>query len=143
MNKSITQYTTHRLVRSEHLNHHGTLFAGYGAQWFVESGFVAASKMLPAKNLICVEIDTLSFKRPVNSGEVICFNSRIIYAGKTSIVAYTKISSDDCSNNIVDGYAVFVHVDENTKPFQHNIELEVSCDEDKLLIEKYKLKKNK
>jgi hypothetical protein len=29
-----------RLVKSEDLNHHGTLFAGRTAEWFVESGFL-------------------------------------------------------------------------------------------------------
>jgi len=29
---------TMRLVKSEDLNHHGTLFAGRTAEWFVESG---------------------------------------------------------------------------------------------------------
>ena len=143
MKKEIKQYTTHRLVRSEHLNHHGTLFAGYGAQWFVESGYVAATKMLPPKNLVCAEIDTLSFKKSVKCGDVVCYNSRVIYAGKTSIVAYIKVSSGDCENTIVDGYAVFVHVDENTKPTPHGVELVSSCAEDKQLMENYKLKKNK
>ena len=31
---------TMRLVKSEDLNHHGTLFAGRTAEWFVESGFI-------------------------------------------------------------------------------------------------------
>ncbi len=31
------------LVKSEDLNHHGTLFAGRSAEWLVESGFVAAA----------------------------------------------------------------------------------------------------
>lgn len=145
MIKKIKQYVTHRLVRSEHLNHHGTLFAGFGAQWFVESGFIAASKLLPAENLICVQLDNLHFQRPVKIGEVVCFNSRIVYAGKTSLVAYIKsnvdINEDECSGSIVDGFATFVHVDENTKSKPHNIELEASCEEDEMLIEKYKLKK--
>ena len=143
MEKKIKQYTTHRLVRSEHLNHHGTLFAGYGAQWFVESGYVAATKMLPPKNLVCAEIDTLNFKKSVKVGDVVCFNSRVVYAGKSSIVAYVKVSSGDCEDVIVDGFAVFVHVDENTKSLPHNIELIYDCDEsyDKFLT--YIIKKGK
>ena len=34
---------TSRLVKSEDLNHHGTLFAGRTAEWFVEAGFVSAA----------------------------------------------------------------------------------------------------
>ena len=29
---------TNRFVKGEDLNHHGTLFAGRAAEWFVESG---------------------------------------------------------------------------------------------------------
>ena len=34
---------TCRLIKSEDLNHHGTLFAGRCAEWFVESGFIAVA----------------------------------------------------------------------------------------------------
>ena len=52
----IRSYDTHRLVKSEDLNHHGTLFAGRSAEWFVEAGFVAASSLLNPKYLICLKI---------------------------------------------------------------------------------------
>jgi len=42
-----------RLVKSEDLNHHGTLFAGRSAEWFVEAGFIAAASVLPPKNIVC------------------------------------------------------------------------------------------
>jgi acyl-CoA hydrolase len=31
------------LLKGEDQNNHGTIFAGQGAKWFVESGFVAAA----------------------------------------------------------------------------------------------------
>ena len=44
---------TSRLVKSEDLNHHGTLFAGRTAEWFVESGFIAATSLLnPQKHCL-------------------------------------------------------------------------------------------
>ena len=39
--------TIYHLVKSEDLNHHGTLFAGRGAEWLVEAGFIAAANLLP------------------------------------------------------------------------------------------------
>ena len=35
-------YKTYHLVKGEDLNHHGRLYAGRNAEWFVESGFIAA-----------------------------------------------------------------------------------------------------
>ncbi|MEL7655970.1 MAG: acyl-CoA thioesterase, partial [Bacillota bacterium] len=36
-------YQISHLVKSEDLNHHGTLFAGRSAEWLVEAAFVAAA----------------------------------------------------------------------------------------------------
>ena len=138
MKRPITQYTTHHLIKSEDLNHHGTLYAGRGAEWFVESGFIAAANLVNPKEIICVKIDSLHFQKPVRLGEVICFNSRIVYAGKSSLIAYIKArgkeDDNECSAILVDGFAIFVHVDENTKAKPHNIELEVSSQEDREII---------
>ncbi|MFB3926434.1 MAG: acyl-CoA thioesterase, partial [Syntrophales bacterium] len=38
-------YIIHRQVKGQDLNHHGTLFAGRGAEWFVEAGLIAAASM--------------------------------------------------------------------------------------------------
>jgi acyl-CoA hydrolase len=140
MKRKITQYTTHHLIKSEDLNHHGTLFAGRGAEWFVESGFIAAANLINPKELICVKIDSLHFQKPVRLGEVVCFNSRIVHAGKSSLIAYVKANGknaqDQCSNVLVDGFATFVHVDENTRSKPHNIEMEPSSEEDLMILEK-------
>ena len=136
MKSLIKQYTTYRLIKSEDLNHHGTLFAGRGAEWFVESGFVAASHLLPPQNLICVRIHELNFQQPVRLGEGVCFNSRIVYAGKSSLIAYISVKKNKCDDIIVDGFATFVHVDANTNSMPHGIELEPDNEEDIALMGK-------
>ena len=40
-----TSFIQH-LVKSEDLNHHRTLYAGRTAEWFVETGFVAAANLV-------------------------------------------------------------------------------------------------
>jgi acyl-CoA hydrolase len=118
------EHISKRLVRGEHLNHHGTLFAGIGAQWFVESGYIAAVDVLPAENMVCAKIDSLNFKKPVRAGQIICFHSSVASVGVTSIKTYTKVTVGSCDDILVDGYSVFVHVDRDTKPVPHGIELE-------------------
>ena len=44
--------TIHHLVKGEDLNHHRTLYAGRGAEWLVEAGFIAASNLIP-RNMSC------------------------------------------------------------------------------------------
>ena len=135
MKRSIKQFTTYRLVKSEDLNHHGTLFAGRGAEWFVESGFIAASHMLPPSSLICVKIHGLSFLQPVRLGETVCYTSCIVHARRSSLTAYTKVAKGSCSDIVVEGFATFVHVDENTRACPHGIELEAITEEEKHLME--------
>lgn len=65
--------TIHHLVKGEDLNHHQTLFAGRGAEWLVEAGFIAAADLLPPEYVLCFKIHGMTFQRPVNPGEVIRF----------------------------------------------------------------------
>jgi acyl-CoA hydrolase len=135
----VKTFLTHRLIKSEDLNHHGTLFAGRSAEWFVESGFIAASSLVDAKNVICVKIHGMHFSQPVRIGQTVCFKSKIVYAGRTSLIAYvevTKLNSTEIK--LVDGFLSFVHVDQNTKPTPHGIEVNPVTWEDIQLQEQAK-----
>jgi acyl-CoA hydrolase len=136
----VKSFSTYRLIKSEDLNHHGTLFAGRTAEWFVESGFIAASSLVDAKSVICLKIHGMHFSHPVRIGQTICFKSKIIYAGRTSLIAYvevTKINSTEIK--LVDGFLTFVHVDPNTKPLAHGLEITPITWEDMQLQEQAKL----
>ncbi|MHC1703090.1 MAG: acyl-CoA thioesterase [Tenuifilaceae bacterium] len=127
----IKEYPTHRLVKSEDLNHHGTLYAGRSAEWFVESGFVAASSLINPQHIICLKIHGMYFSSPVRPGECICYTSKIVYTGKSSLTAYVKVarvSNPDLI--IVDGFITFVHVDENTKPCPHGVKIEPETEDE-------------
>jgi len=133
-------FSTYRLVKSEDLNHHGTLYAGRSAEWFVESGFVAASSLLPAKNIICLKIHGMSFLHPVRPGQTICFESRVVFTGKSSLRVYTKVYLGNQPEVLyVEGFITFIHVDENTKPKPHGLEIVPETEEE---IRLYELAKN-
>lgn len=126
---------TMRLVKSEDLNHHGTLFAGRTAEWFVESGFIAATTLLNPQNVVCLKIHGMFFTSPAKSGEVLKFSSKIVFTGKTSLTAYVHVNKQGVEKPLVDGFVTFIHVDENTRPFAHLIEIEPVTEEDKRLYE--------
>ena len=115
-----------RLVKSEDLNHHGTLFAGRAAQWFVEAGFIAAAAMTAPANIVCANVHGMVFRRPVKNGSIIRFESRVVLAGKTSLVAYVKVSEGN--EFLVDGFLTFVHVDEKGRPTPHGVRIEFGAD---------------
>jgi len=134
-------YTT-RLVKSEDLNHHGTLFAGRTAEWFVEAGFISA-KLVDPQNIVCLKIHGMHFTKPVAAGEIIRFESKIVYAGKSSLFSYIQVFKEGIEVPLVSGFITFIHVDENTKPASHYIEIEPHTAEDLALYEEAKLLKNK
>lgn len=134
---------TTRLVKSEDLNHHGTLFAGRTAEWFVEAGFISAAMIINPKEIVCLKIHGMYFTKPVRPGQILKFSSKVVYSGKSSLVSYIHVVNDDSEVPYVSGFITFICVDEETKPKAHNIEILPITDEDIMLCEKAKnLKKN-
>jgi len=126
---------TMRLVKSEDLNHHGTLFAGRTAEWFVESGFIAAASMLNPQNVVCLKIHGMFFTKPAVSGDVLKFSSKVVFAGKTSLTSYVHVEKNGAAKPLVDGFVTFIHVDDETRPSPHFLEINPLTGEDKDLYE--------
>lgn len=129
--------TTTRLVKSEDLNHHGTLFAGRTAEWFVESGFIAAALLVDPKSVVCLKIHGMYFTKPVKPGEIIKFNSKIVYSGNSSLVAHIAVSKKG-GDPFVSGFITFIHVDEQTHASKHFVEITPVTEEDRRLYEEAK-----
>lgn len=114
--------TIHHLVKGEDLNHHQTLFAGRGAEWLVEAGFIAAADLLPPQFILCLKIHGMLFRRPVKPGEVVRFDSRIVLTGRSRLIAYVR--AEVKGELTVDGFITFVYVDEEGKPRPHGLTIE-------------------
>jgi len=128
--------TSNHLVKSEDLNHHGTLYAGRTAEWFVEAGFIAVARIKEPRNIVCLKIHGMTFSRPVKCGEIVTFTSKVIHAGRTSFVTYVNVSTNN--GQVVDGFITFIHVNDDSKPVPHGITIEPVTDEDRSLQEKAK-----
>lgn len=122
--------TTRHLVKGEDLNHHGTLYAGRGVEWMVEAGFIAASVATGNENIVCMRINSLLFRKPVPKGQLVSYESKIVYAGRTSLTAYVKVLNSNSGEFIVDGFFTYVHVCEDGKPTPHNIVIEPEGEEE-------------
>lgn len=119
-----------RLVKSEDLNHHSTLFAGRCSEWFVEAGFIAVASVLPANNIVCLKIHGLTFTRPIGSGDIASFTSKIVHTGKSSLKVYVSLKNRGEEDPLVDGFITFVYVNEKGKAIPHGISLELTDPED-------------
>ena len=127
-------FTTHRLVKNEDLNHHGTLYAGRSAEWFVEAGFIAAAGLTRPENVVCLKIHGMTFSRPVQAGEIVEFDSRIILAGRSSLHAHVRMLA--MGEFVMEGFITFVHVDHDGRAQPHGISIEPASAEDQALQER-------
>lgn len=120
--------TIHHLVKGEDLNHHHSLYAGRGAEWMVESGFIAAADLLPPQYVLCLKIHGMTFQRPVRPGEVIRFESKIVFTGRSRLIAYVRATTKE--ELTVDGFLTFVYVDDHGKSRPHGITIEAETPEE-------------
>lgn len=121
-------YTSYHLVKSEDLNHHGSLYAGRTAEWFVESGFISAASLTHPQNVVCMQIHGMKFTSPIHCGELVCIQSKIVFAGRTRLISFIRIKAHDTL--VVEGFITFVHVDLDGKPLPHGIVITPVSEED-------------
>lgn len=125
------KYGTSHLVAGADLNHHGTLFAARAAAWFVEAAFVAASCTYGTNEIVCLNIQNMSFKRPVKPGTILNFEARVVLAGKTSFIVAVSAADAFSGEKAIDGMLTFVTVDDQTgKKVEHHIVLDEPEDEE-------------
>lgn len=130
------EYNISHLVKSEDLNHHGTLFAGRSAEWLVEAAFVAAAaEHGRPQDVLCVNIHGFVFKKPVAKGSILTLKSRVARVGSTSIVVYVKAVSEIEKTQHVDGFLTFVCLEPDTKKKRiHDVVLDETDNEEELNI---------
>lgn len=131
------EFVCTRLVKSEDLNHHGTLFAGRMAEWFVEGCFIAAATLQGnPENIVCVKLHGLKFSKPAKKGQIIKLTTKVVKVGTSSLTVYGKVTGVNDEIIGVDGFITFVCVDENGKKMSHHITVpEPTTEEDKKLLE--------
>ncbi len=115
---------TVHMVRSEDTNPHGTLFAGQTAKWLVEAGQITAARLVgKPQDIVCICINTIVFKKPINNGDIIEIRSRVAYLGKTSITVSSKVFRKNDEAHLISFMATFVTIDKANKPYVHGLQL--------------------
>lgn len=125
------KYESIHLIKGEDLNHHGTLFAARAASWFVEAGFSAAAcEHGNTSEIVCRNLHSMSFCKPIEKGAVVRFCSRIVQAGRTSMLVYVWVEDAMSGELAVEGCITFVTVEEESRrKLAHNITLDEPEDE--------------
>jgi acyl-CoA hydrolase len=123
--KEIREILISRIIKSEDLNHHGTLFAGRMAEWLVEACLISAIDLLrKPEDIVCARIHGMNFLKSSTSGDIIEIRSRIAHLGEKSLTADARIfvtGRDETPS--VTGMVTFVTVDKNGVPYAHGMTL--------------------
>jgi len=136
------KFETSKLIRSEDMNHHETLFAGRMIGWMVEAAFIGASHLYgkygEADHLVSIEAQSIKFLGPAFNGDIVKYVAIGIKAGRTSLVMHVKALRNNTDHKIAEGFVSFVTIDGNKMKIPHNIILgEPTTEEEKELVEKY------
>lgn len=127
-------YETLHLVKSEDLNHHGTLFAARGAAWLIEAGYTTATcEHGDTEEVVLRGLQNVSYSKPVKNGAIVRFTGRVVLTGTTSLVVAITARDAKTDELAIEGYATFVTIDKDTaqkKP--HKVVLDESVDEEEL-----------
>lgn len=124
MDKPFLESSTLHLIKPEDLNHHGTLFAGQMAKWLIEAGLITAARLVGnPEDIVCVRVNSLIFKKPLNNGDLVEIKSRIAQLGNTSITVYSEVWRKYDNVPVVSNMATYVTVDKQNKPYKHGFKL--------------------
>lgn len=128
------EYEALHLVKSEDLNHHGTLFAARGVAWMIEAGFTtAACEHGNTDEVVLRNINNVSYSKPVQKGSIVKFTSRVVYAGSTSLVVCVMGKNALTDEVAIEGYLTFVTIDAaGAGKKEHGILLDETTDEEEL-----------
>jgi acyl-CoA hydrolase len=127
--------TLRHIVMGQDLNHHGTLYAGRCVEWMVEAGLIAACDATKRNHIVCVHINDLSFRTPVQKGDQVEYTSTLCYVGRSSLVVYVRVESVMSTSFVVDGFFTYVNVTEDGQPLPHGLVLETTSERDQELME--------
>lgn len=112
---------TAHMVLGRDLNHHDTLFAGQGASYLIECGFLAAQGFLDTTDIVFLGLDGFRFWRPVRKGETFALESTLVAAGRTSVAVHVLLTVRD--EAAAEAFATFVRVDGGGNATAHGLSL--------------------
>lgn len=114
---------TRHMIRPEHMNHHGCLYAGTLSEWMTEAALIAVSGALHSTaGMVLAAAKELRISRSMYVGTVLELNYDIFHVGITSITI--RVSGQDflSRESYCSGDFVFVTVDESGHKRPHGLQ---------------------
>ena len=125
------RYRSSHMVRMEHLNHHGNLYAGQGIEWMIETSFiVVCTEYGDPQGLLYKNTHKFDFYKSVEPGDIITYEGLIVRTGRTSLTLRVGLYNEKTGVLHAEGFTTFVSVNEDGKAVPHGIVLDEAADEE-------------
>ena len=128
------RYKSSRMIRMEHLNHHGNLYAGQCIEWMIENSFIVVNcEYGDPQGLLYKNTHKFDFYKSVNPGDIVYYEGLIVRTGRTSITIRVGLYDEKTGVLHAEGFTTFVSVDPETgSPVPHGIVLDEPADEEEV-----------
>lgn len=113
---------TRYLIRPEHMNHHGCLYAGILSEWLTEAALIEAAGALGSTaGVVLAATKEIAIKRSMYTGTVLELSAKMTEIGTTSIKIHVDGSDFLTHTHYCGADFVFVTVDEQGKKRPHGL----------------------
>ena len=107
------------LMTPEMANFSGRVHGGHILKLLDQVAFACAARY--CKNyVVTISLDQVTFKAPINVGDLVSFRAHVNYVGKTSMEVGVKVIAEDLhtkeKRHTNSGYFIMVAVDDDGKP---------------------------
>ncbi len=90
-----SEFHSRKVVMPEQINPNGTLFGGVLMSWVDKLAFMTAQRHSENNHVVTVNIEQLSFKKPIRMGDHVLLHSRLMRVGKSSMDIQVIVERED------------------------------------------------
>ncbi|MDP3562486.1 MAG: acyl-CoA thioesterase [Legionellaceae bacterium] len=127
MNKPHGELVIQTLAMPCTTNPNGDIFGGWLVSQMDLAGGVLAKRITQGR-VVTVAIDSMSFKKPVHVGNLVCCYASLVSSGNTSVTIDIEVWTETLTTQeekikVTEGRFIFVAIDEhrNPRPFVKSI----------------------
>lgn len=103
----------------EHANPAGSVHGGLIMKMMDEAGAIAAMRHAQ-RRVVTIAVDSMTFKSPVEVGQLVTMDATVTYVGKTSLEVSVRVMAEDPVAGTVthtnSAFLVYVALDEHQRP---------------------------
>lgn len=115
----VSQSTLHQYMMPEHANPGGSVHGGLIMKMVDEAGAIAAMRHAQ-RPVVTIAVDSMTFKSPVEVGQLVTMESKVTYVGRTSVEVSVRVLAEDPVKGTVthtnSAYLVYVALGDNLRP---------------------------